>query len=118
MPNWKSPGPDGVQGYWIKNLSNLHGNIARQLDRYLQENNVPSWMVTGKTLLCVKELEKGNGVANFRPITCLPLLWKLLTGILAEELYEHLEQANILPWNKRDAEKEAEGQKTNYSLIK
>ena len=86
MPNWKSPGPDGVQGYWIKNLSNLHGNIALQLDRSLQENNVPSWMVTGKTLLCVKELEKGNAVANFRPITCLPLLWKLLTRILAEEL--------------------------------
>ena len=42
MPNWKSPGPDGVQGYWIKNLSNLHGNIALQLDRCLQENNVPS----------------------------------------------------------------------------
>ena len=20
MPNWKYPGPDGVQGYWIKNL--------------------------------------------------------------------------------------------------
>ena len=97
MPNWKSPGPDGVQGYWIKNLSNLHGNIALQLDRCLQENNVPSWMVTGKTILCVKELGKGNAVANFRPITCFPLLWKLLTEILAQELYEHLEQANILP---------------------
>ena len=24
MPNWKAPGKDGVQGYWIKNLSNLH----------------------------------------------------------------------------------------------
>ena len=74
MPNWKSPGPDGVHGYWIKNLNNLHGNIALQLDRCLQENNVPSWMVTGKTILCVKELEKGNAVATFRPITCLPLL--------------------------------------------
>ena len=74
MPNWKSPGPDGVQGYWIKNLSNLHGKIALQLDRCLQENNVPSWMVAGKTLLCVKELEKGNTVANFRLTTCLPLL--------------------------------------------
>ena len=24
MPNWKAPGKDGVQGYWIKNLSSLH----------------------------------------------------------------------------------------------
>ena len=51
MPNWKSPGHDGVQGYWIKNLSNLHGNIALQLDRCLQENNVPSWMVTPGVVL-------------------------------------------------------------------
>ena len=58
-----------------------------------------------KILLCEKELEKGNAVANFRPIMCLPLLWKLLTGILAEELHEHLEQANILPWEQKGCRK-------------
>ena len=59
MPNWKSPGPDGVQGYWIKNLANAHEMIAHQLDKCLQENNMPLWMGTGKTLLCVKEVDKG-----------------------------------------------------------
>ena len=118
IPNWKSPGPDGVQGYWIKNLSNLHGNIALQLDRCLQENNVPSWMVTGKTLPCVKELEKGNAVANFRPITCLPLLWKLLTGIVAEELFEHLQQANILPWEQKGCRKGSRGTKDQLLIDK
>ena len=24
MPNWKASGKDGIQGYWIKNLSSLH----------------------------------------------------------------------------------------------
>ena len=118
MSNWKSPGPDRVQGYWIKNFNNLHGNIALQLDRCLQENNVPSWMVTGKTLLCVKELEKGNAVANFRPITCLPLLWELLMGILAEELYEHLEQANILPWEQKGCRKGSRGTKDQLLIDK
>ena len=86
MPNWKSPGSDVVQRYWIRNLSNLHNSTALQLDRYLQENNLPKWMVTGKSLLCIKEIQKGTLVSNFRPITCLPLIWKLLTGFLAEEL--------------------------------
>ena len=76
MPNWKSPGPDGVQGYWVKNMSNLHNSIALQLDRCLQENNLPKWMVTEKTLLYVKEIKKGNLVSNFRPVTCLHLIWK------------------------------------------
>ena len=48
MPNWKSPGPDAVQGYWIKNLSNWHSSIALQVDRCLQENNFPKLMVTKK----------------------------------------------------------------------
>ena len=81
MPDWKSPGPDGVQGYWIKSLSNLHNSIALQLDRSLLENNLPKWMVIGKILLCIKEIQKENLVSNFRPIICVPLIWKLLTGI-------------------------------------
>ena len=35
MPNWKAPGKDGVQGYWIKNLSNFHGRIAIQMNKIL-----------------------------------------------------------------------------------
>ena len=46
MLNWKTPEADGVLGYWIKNLSNLHNSIALQLDRCLQEKNLPKWMVT------------------------------------------------------------------------
>ena len=58
IPNCKSLGSDGVQRYWIKSLSNLHNNIALQLRRLLQENNFPKWMVTGKTLLCIKKFKK------------------------------------------------------------
>ena len=74
MPNCKSAEPDGVQEYWIKNLSNFHNSITLQLDGCFKENNLPKWMVTGKTLLCIKEIEKGNLVSNFRPITCLTLI--------------------------------------------
>ena len=66
-------------------------------------------MVTGKTLLCIKVIIKGNFVSNFRPITCLPLIWKLLTDILAEELYEHLEKTNSLPWEQNGYRKGSRG---------
>ena len=65
MQKSKSPGPDDVQEYWIKNWSNLHNNIAVQLNRCLQENDFPKWMVTGNTLLCIKEIQKGNLVSHF-----------------------------------------------------
>ena len=31
IPNWKAPGPDGVQGYWIKKLTSLHGHSERKI---------------------------------------------------------------------------------------
>ena len=27
MSNWKSPGPNLVQGFWLENFSSLHGRI-------------------------------------------------------------------------------------------
>ena len=28
IPNWKAPGKDGVQGFWLKNFTSLHKNLA------------------------------------------------------------------------------------------
>ena len=50
-----------------------------------------------------------NLVSNFRPITCLPLIWKLLTGILAEELYRHHEKTKLLPWEQKGCRKGIQG---------
>lgn len=66
-------------------------------------------MVTGQTLL--KEIVNGNKVSNFIPITCLPLLWKLLSPVLAEELYRHLEENNLLPREQKDYRKGSRGTK-------
>ena len=96
MPNWKSPGKDGVQGYWIKNLSNLHARISDQLNSILTgTDDLPEWLTHGKTVLCQKDPRKGNSVENYRPITCLPMMWKLLTGIIAEDMYGYLERKHI-----------------------
>ena len=36
-------------------------------------------------------------VSNYRPIICLPLMWKLLTGVIADQIYAHLDQEKLLP---------------------
>ena len=82
MPNLKAPGKDKVQGFWIKSMTNLHERIAEQLNGILiGESDLPGWMTYGHTILCQKDVSKGNAVENYRPITCLPLMWKLLTGV-------------------------------------
>ena len=35
MPNWKSPGPDLNQGFWLKNVSSLHERVRLQVKEYV-----------------------------------------------------------------------------------
>ncbi len=58
-------------------------------------DTLPEWLTHGRTVLCQKDRRKGK--ENYRPITCLPLMWKLMTGTIADEMYEYLENEHLLP---------------------
>ena len=63
IPNWKSPGPDGDQSYWLKNLTALHERIAKQMDNIISNReDIPKWMTLGKKVLYQKDPSKGNAV--------------------------------------------------------
>ena len=98
IPNWKSPWLDGVQGYWLKKLTALHRHIAKQMDNIIsnREDN-PKWMTLGRMVLCQKKPSKGNAVDNHRPILCLTLMWKLMTGTTAKSIYNFLDVDDTLP---------------------
>ena len=68
-----------------------------QLKECLDSEFVPSWLSRGRTSLLQKDKSKGNVTSNYRPITCFPLMWKLLTGVNADQIYVHLDQENLLP---------------------
>ena len=88
IPNWTAPGRDGVQGFWIKKLGNLHERTAFQLNMILNGNQqLPDWLTYGQTVLCQTDRTKGHAVENYRPISGLPLMGKYLTGIISERLY-------------------------------
>ena len=119
IPNWKAPGRDGVQGYWIKKLSSMHARIANQLNEIISgANMLPEWMVYGRTVLCQKDPAKGRAVDNFRPISCLPLMWKLLTGMIAEEMYGFLEREKVLPDEQKGCRRGSRGTKDQLLIDK
>ena len=66
------------------------------------EDDLPEWMTNGRTVLCQKDPQKGNTADNYQPITCLPLMWKLLTEVIAEEMYNYLEREKILPEKQKE----------------
>ena len=101
MANWKAAGPDLVQGYWFKKLPGLQ----LHLQECVNQGNVPEWMVRGRTVLIQKDTTKGIQANNYRPIACLPIMWKLMTGIMGEKLYQHLETNGLLAYEQKGCSK-------------
>ena len=104
MKNWKASEPDGLQGCWIKTFASYHERIATQLQLCFEMNEIPDWLTTSKTVLIMKDREKGNDVTNFRPIACLPLMWEMTIWKVKD----------CCQMNKRGFEENRGGQRTNY----
>ena len=60
MPNWKSPGPNLVQGFWLKSFNSLHQRVRLQLKECLDRGFVSSWLTRGRTPLLQKDKSKAN----------------------------------------------------------
>ena len=89
-----------------------------QLNQILDgERPLPDWMTFGKTVMSQKDLAKGSAVDKYRPASCLPLMWKLMTGMLAEKMYSHSERENVLTSEQKGCHEGSRGTK-DCSLIK
>ena len=93
--------------------------IATQLDEILEGmKEISSWMTYGRTVLYQKDPVKGNSAENFRPMTCFPLKWKLLTRIISEDLYCFMETGNLLPEEQKGCRRKYRGTKDQLLIDK
>ena len=102
----------------MKYITSLHGRLAEQLQAVI-EGEIPDWMPEGRTTLIMKDKNiSSKVVTNYRPITCLSTTWKLLTSILTELIYDHLQNNNLLPWEQKGCKKRSRGTKDNLLIDK
>ena len=71
----------------------------------LRSGFVSSWLTKRRTALLQKYKSKGKTSSNYRPITCLSLMWKLLSGVIADQIYGHLDQQKLLPEEQKGCRK-------------
>ena len=111
MPDWKEAGPDKIQGFCLKSFTAVHEVLATVLNECVEVGDVPGWLVEGRTILVMKDSKKGTEVGNYRPIACLNLIWKLLTGIISDKTYDHLEENKLLPGEQKGSRRKCQGTK-------
>lgn len=94
--NWKSPGKDGIHNYWYKKLTSIHPKMASLFNEVLLDpSRMPAFMTEGMTYLIPKDTSV-SCVSNFRPITCLPTIYKILTSVIVGKTYQHCDNNSIL----------------------
>ena len=66
-------------------------------------------MTKGKTTLIQKDPSKGNAPNNYRPITCLPMMLKILTAQIREKIYNSLTSRRLFPEEQKGCRKGSRG---------
>ena len=68
--------------------------------------------MAGLTYLIPKNHNTGNP-KNYRPVTCLPTTYKLITSIISRRMQKYMDNENLLPKNRKGAAGEQKDAKTN-----
>ena len=109
ISNWKAPGHDGIHGFRFKKFTSILGRLALEMNRCLQGAQVPEWMTKRKDNINPKGPSKGTAPNNYRPIICLPMMWKILTGQIKEKIYYSLTSRGLFPDEQKGCRKGSRG---------
>ena len=76
-------------------------------------------MTKNRTVLIMKkDSKKGRIASNYRPTACLPIFWKLLTGIIGDKVYVYLERSSLLQDEQKSCCRGSRGTKEQLLIDK
>jgi hypothetical protein len=103
--NWTSPGPDGVQNYWIKKITALWIKQVEYIEDIQEgKTQIEGWMGEGRTVLIPKTTDLSQ-IEKYRPITCLNSLYKLMTAVVASDIQDYLIENNLWDMQQKGTRK-------------
>jgi hypothetical protein len=94
--NWKAPERDQIPDFWLEQLTATHKYLATLLNKLIQEDQTPEWLMAEVTLL-IPRSENTKKPKNYRPITCLPTIYKLITSIISKRMQSYINDQNLMP---------------------
>ena len=94
--NWKAPGRDQIANFWPEQLTTTHKHIAALFNKLIEEDQIPEGLRAGVTFLIPKN-ENTESSKNYRPVTCLPTIYKLMTSIISRRRQKYEDDENLMP---------------------
>jgi hypothetical protein len=94
--NWKAPGRGQIPYFWLKQLTATHKYLAVLFNKLIEEDQAPEWLTAGITLLIPKN-ENTEKLKSYRPITCFPTVYKLITSVINKWMQKYIDDKNLMP---------------------
>ena len=114
--NWKSPGPDRLPNFWIKPFESLHKLITEAYSEVIKDpKQTPDWLIEAATNLLPKKEETWIP-KNYRPVACLPTTFQILTSVITDRLYSHMEKEAIMTPEQTGGKKYCHGCKDQLMI--
>ncbi|XP_060523202.1 uncharacterized protein LOC132700100 [Cylas formicarius] len=108
--NWKAAGPDKIQNFWWKRLWVTHAYLAEHFSKIVSDPELlPSFFTTAITHLIPKDTTKINDPSKYRPIACLPTIYKILTACISNKIYNHLDRNSLIAEEQKGCIRKAYG---------
>ncbi|XP_029656113.1 uncharacterized protein LOC115230004 [Octopus sinensis] len=118
LSDWKTPGVDKVYNFFIKNCKPIHDCMCRAIEQFtLDPGSIPEWLCTGVTYL-IPKVDNPSAPTDYRPITCMPNLYKLMTKVVATEVRNFVEVNGILSENQLGTRRDCQGAKEQALINK
>ena len=109
MTNWKSPGPDLVQGFWLKSFSSLNERVQSVAAKRMLSGFVPSWLTRGRTSLLQKDKSKGNVASNYKTNNSFAINVEVTDRCNCRSVIAHLDQEKFLTEEQKRCRKGSKG---------
>lgn len=117
-PAWKATGNDFVHMWTIKKMKALHDKIADLIATATQDPEmIDESLYTGLTYLLPK-VENATKAEELRPITCLPMIYKLASKVIARQLSEFCQMNEVISANQLGIRSGTQGAKEQYLINK
>jgi hypothetical protein len=107
--SWKATGIDNLHNLWLKKFTCTHSLLAKHFNNFIkQPQNIPDLLTLDTTYIKPKDTDTVNP-SKCRPITCLPMLYKILTACITCQIYPHCKNNNIIAEEQKGCRKLSQG---------
>ncbi|KAG0435495.1 Retrovirus-related Pol polyprotein from type-2 retrotransposable element R2DM [Dictyocoela muelleri] len=99
LPSWKAPGVDKIYNFFIKNIKSIRPYLISEIIKLCNEpSKIPPYMF--KTITHMIPKKENPDVQDYRPISCLSNIYKIITRVFSYNLTTILEMNNSISFNQ------------------